>query len=154
MPTKQEHRSSNPLDSPQSVTTVVDAGRRRSRILIIDDEAGSTRLLKLNLEQTGRYAVRTENVPGAALAVAIEFAPDLIFLDVIMPGLDGGELARILRGDSRLTSTPIVFLTAVATQTEIQKCGGAIGGMPFLAKPASLAQILACLEEHLTHNRA
>ena len=150
---KQTHNeSSEPLFLGQ-VGTAPHTVNRRPKILIIDDEVGSTRLLKLNLEQTGRFAVRTENVPAAALAAAIDFAPDLILLDVIMPGIDGGELATILRADARLTATPIVFLTAVATQTDIQKGGGNIGGMPFLAKPASLAEVVACLEQNLKIDR-
>ena len=65
----------------------------KKRILIVDDEGSITRLLKLNLEQTGDYEVATENVSKAALAAAEAFRPDLMLLDVMMPGLDGGALA-------------------------------------------------------------
>ena len=145
---KQEHNeTSDGLYSARAGTS--PHTNRRAKILIIDDEVGSTRLLKLNLEQTGRFAVRTENISTAALAAAIDFAPDLILLDVIMPGIDGGELADILRADARLAATPIVFLTAVATKTDVQNSGGDIGGMPFLAKPAGLAEVLECLDQNL-----
>ena len=145
---KQEHNeTSDGLYSAGAGTS--PHTNRRAKILIIDDEVGSTRLLKLNLEQTGRFAVRTENISTAGLAAAIDFVPDLILLDVIMPGIDGGELARILRADARLAATPIVFLTAVATKTEVQNSGGDIGGMPFLAKPAGLAEVLECLDQNL-----
>lgn len=122
---------------------------RKARILVIDDEAGATRLLKRNLEQTGHYDVRAENFPETALSAAIEFAPDLILLDVMMPGQDGGEVAAMLRADRRFKSTPIVFLTAAATKVDVQNGGGNIGGMPFLAKPAGLAEVLACLEKQM-----
>src|SRR5205809_734888 len=61
------------------------------RLLLVDDEEPFTRLVKLNLEQTGRYTVRIENDGAKALATAREFAPDLILLDVIMP--DAGRFS-------------------------------------------------------------
>lgn len=121
----------------------------KARILIVDDEVSATRLLKKNLEQTGAYLVRTENDSSMCLRAAIDFMPDIILLDVIMPGIDGGELAAMIRADARLKATPIVFLTAVATKNDVRKGGGVIGGMPFLAKPAGMPEVLACLREHL-----
>ena len=58
----------------------------KKRILVVDDEPSITRLLKLNLEQTGDYEVATENSPKAAVAAAEEFQPELLLLDVVMPG--------------------------------------------------------------------
>ena len=139
---KQEHNeTSDGLYSAGAGTS--PHTNRRAKILIIDDEVGSTRLLKLNLEQTGRFAVRTENISTAGLASAIDFAPDLILLDVIMPGIDGGELARILRADARLAATPIVFLTAVATKTEVQIGNAAGGKTEILSGVKAGAEILA-----------
>src|SRR5262245_1875656 len=109
----------------------------KKKVLIVDDEAGLTALLKLNLELTGQYEVRTENAPADVAAAAEEFQPDLIFLDVMMPTMDGGQLAAMLQANPRLKSTRIVFLTAAATKAEVRAGGGMIGGMPFLAKPVS-----------------
>lgn len=131
-----------PLEQPTTNTA-------KKRILVVDDEASVTRLLKLNLEQTNQYVVRTENAPSKALAAAAEFRPDLILLDVLMPGMDGGELASLLLADPKLKSVPIVFLTAAATKTDVRRGGGLVGGMPFLAKPADLREVLACLKQHL-----
>ena len=72
----------------------------KKRILLVDDEPSITRLLKLNLEQTGDYEVATENVSKAALATAEEFRPDLILLDVMMPDLDGGGPGGCVPGQS------------------------------------------------------
>lgn len=69
----------------------------KHRILIVDDEHAITRMVKLNLESTGRYEVRGENSSVNALAVAREFRPDLVLLDVIMPGADGGEIAARMK---------------------------------------------------------
>src|SRR5690349_753264 len=91
----------------------------KKRILIVDDEASITRLLKLNLENTGKYVVHAVNASEQALPIALEFHPDLILLDVVMPGLDGGYLASAVRAHPALNNIPIVFLTAAATKEEV-----------------------------------
>jgi CheY-like chemotaxis protein len=121
----------------------------KKRILVVDDEPSITRLLKLNLEQTGEYEVRTENDAKAALGTAEEFVPDLVLLDVMMPGMDGGELASRFQAHPMFSKVPIVFLTAAATKTEVYNRGGRVGGLPFLAKPVELAEVLACLKRQL-----
>ena len=65
----------------------------KKRILVVDDQVQNTRLLKLYLEQTNDYVVREENDAKRALSAAEEFQPHLILLDVLMPGMNGGELA-------------------------------------------------------------
>ena len=86
------------------------------RILVIDDEPSMTRMIRLNLEMTKRYQVREENNAMHALAAAREFKPDLILLDVIMPGMDGGELARRIKTDPTLSLVPVIFLTGTVTK--------------------------------------
>jgi CheY-like chemotaxis protein len=125
----------------------------KKRILIVDDQQSITRLLKINLEQTNRYVVRTENRATQALAAAEVFRPDLILLDVMMPEMDGGELASSLRDSPVLNNVPIVFLTAAARKGEVASGSGQIGGLPFLAKPVNFAEVEGCLERqlHMTH---
>ena len=115
----------------------------------MDDEPSITRLLKLNLEQTNDYEVRGENNAEVAVAAAEEFKPHLILLDVMMPGLDGGELANRFQANAELKSVPIVFLTAVATKGEVSARGGQVGGLTFLAKPVEMSEVVACLKQHL-----
>lgn len=122
---------------------------KKKRILVVDDLARNTRLLKLCLEQTNDYVVREENDPKAALFAAAEFHPDLILLDVMMPDLDGGELATRFKENLKLKDVPIVFLTAAVTKGEIAAGGGQLGGFPFLAKPVVLKEVIACLKHHL-----
>src|SRR5512137_1398985 len=98
----------------------------KKRILVVDDETSITRLLKLNLEQTGDYLVRTENSSKAALHTAEEFGPDLIFLDVMMPDVDGGDLASRFQADPRFKAVPIVFLTATVTREEVRARHGLV----------------------------
>ena len=121
----------------------------RKRILVVDDNTGDTEVLKRYLEQTNDYLVREENDPKAALSAAEEFQPDLILLDVLMPDMDGGELAAGIKANPGLKSVPIVFLTAKLTKEEVALCGGRIGGYAFLAKPIVLTEVAACLQRHL-----
>jgi len=115
------------------------------RVLVVDDESGFTRLLKLTLEKSGGYVVREENDGTQAWLVAREFVPDIIFLDIVMPKVDGGEVAAQMRSDPLLQHIPIVFLTAIVSSKE---GGHEIGGFPFLAKPVSVDAIKHAIEEH------
>jgi CheY-like chemotaxis protein len=120
---------------------------KKKRILVIDDEAAFTRLLSLNLAH--QYQVRVENEAPKALTAALEFKPDLILLDVMMPGADGGELAGIFQAHPQLKHLPIVFLTAAVARKEVRSNEGMIGGLPFMAKPASVQEIRDCVEKYL-----
>jgi len=83
------------------------------------------------------------------MATAEEFQPDLILLDVMMPGIDGGELASRFQDNPKFKNVPIVFLTAAATKSEVYARGGNVGGLPFLAKPVEISEVVACLKKHL-----
>lgn len=126
----------------------------RKRVLIIDDEASFARLLKLNLHQTGRYTAEVVNDPTKAVTTAREFSPDVILLDVMMPAMDGGEVAEHLQAHPKLKNTPIVFLTATVRKNEVAARSGYIGGLPFIAKPVDLADVVGCIENQLHRNRA
>ncbi len=121
----------------------------KKRILVVDDQAQNTRLLKLYLEQTNDYVVREENDAKRALSAAEEFQPHLILLDVVMPGMDGGEVAVCFQASPKLKAVPIVFLTSAVTKGEVEAGGGRVGGYPFLAKPVLLPEVVACLKHHL-----
>ena len=121
----------------------------KKKILVVDDEQSMTRMLKRNLEATGRYDVRTENSGAAGVTAAREFQPDLILLDVMMPGIDGGEVAAKIKEDKRLVNIPVVFLSAIVKKEETQPTGGNIGGLTFLAKPVKLDDLVTCIENHL-----
>jgi CheY-like chemotaxis protein len=127
----------------------VNMKTEKKRILAVDDQASNTRLLKLYLERTNDYVVREENDAKRALSAAEEFQPHLILLDVMMPGMDGGELAACFQANPKLKAVPIVFLTAAVTKGEVKAGGGQVGGYPFLAKPVVLSEVLACLKHHL-----
>ena len=96
----------------------------KKRVLIVDDEPSFTRLLKLNLHHTGRYMAEVVNDSANALQVAERFGPDIVLLDVMMPGLDGSEVADRLHSNPRFRNTPIIFLTAAVKKQEVAMRGG------------------------------
>ena len=118
----------------------------KKRVFIVDDESGFTHLLKLTLERTGRFTVKEENDGTKAWLAAREFAPDIIFLDVVMPKIDGGDVAQQISSDPLLKHVPIIFLTAIVSEKE---GGHMIGGFPFISKPVSLQAITECIDKHL-----
>ncbi len=121
----------------------------KKRIMIVDDEAPFTRLLKLSLEQGEQYTVQVENNASKALQAAHQFVPDLVLMDVMMPGIDGGALAAQFKTSTRLQNVPIVFLTAAVRRQEVRERRGQIGGLPFLAKPVDLNELTQCLQQQL-----
>jgi len=120
----------------------------RARILLIDDEPSFTRMLKLNLERRG-FEVMVENNGANAYVAARQFLPDFIFLDVIMPDVDGGEVASRIRDDAGLHAVPIVFLTAGVSKEATRLRKNVIGGEIYLAKPASVDEVVHCIERVL-----
>jgi CheY-like chemotaxis protein len=120
----------------------------KKRIFVIDDEPSITRTMKVNLERTGVYTVGTENHALHALAAAREFQPDLIFLDIMMPEIDGAELAGELQADPDLQHAPIVFLTAIVSPKETGGDYLVSGGQTFVAKPVNLDKLIQYIEEN------
>ena len=121
----------------------------KKKILIIDDETSITKLLKFALERTERYTVEGENNGQKAMTVIRTFLPDVILLDVNMPEMSGGEISAALQEDASLKNIPVIFLTGMVSQEEMES-GLTIGGRPALAKPIDLERLVACVEKNLT----
>src|SRR6476620_704476 len=102
------------------------------KVLLVDDEPSFTRMLKLSLERRG-FTVMVENNGAYAHTVARDFLPDFIFLDVIMPDVDGGDVAAKIRSDPAFKNVPIVFLTAGISKETTRVKGSVIGGQTYLA---------------------
>jgi two-component system OmpR family response regulator len=124
------------------------AVKEKRRILIVDNDKNATRLVKMLLERTGAYVVLEENDATRAHQIARDFRPDLILLDIVMPEIDGGEVAAQIESVPELRTTPIIFLTALVTRAEA-KNGLHIQGHPFLAKPISIPELISAIEENL-----
>jgi len=129
---------------PQAIEAIKD----KPCILIVDNNGDFTRSAKLALEKTGRYSVFEENDATKAHQTALTLKPDLILLDVAMPGTDGGEVAARIESDPTLHRTPVVFLTGLVTKAEARS-GLRIQGHPFLAKPISIPELINGIEENL-----
>ncbi|MBN1586284.1 MAG: response regulator [Candidatus Omnitrophica bacterium] len=117
----------------------------KKKVLIVDDEESLAKMIRLNLEDSGRYEVQVETFGSKAFAAAKEFKPDIIFLDIVMPDLEGSEVAFQIREDSEIGRIPIVFMTATVIKEEIGP-DGRIGGHPFLAKPVGTEDLVRCIE--------
>ena len=118
------------------------------RILLIDDEPSLTTLVRQALEATGRYLIKEENRSLRALHAARHFQPDLILLDVVMPELDGRDVARQLREDPALQDVPIVFVTSLSKDGVIGSTGF-LSGYSFVAKPFHISDLVNCVAEML-----
>lgn len=110
---------------------------KKSRILIVDDDPSISRLVAMLLTRCSNCEVRIENRPYAAKAAAEEFRPELILLDVDMPGKDGGQVAAEFQADPIFAKVPIVFITSLVSTHEAADDAVMRGGMPFLSKPVN-----------------
>ena len=118
----------------------------KKKVLLVDDEKSFTTLLKLNLEETGRYEVRAVNWGEDALPAAREFHPDIMLLDIIMPHMPGGNVVAQFEADTEFQNLPIVFMTAAIQRSRVAENDGIVSGKPCLAKPASLDEIVNMIE--------
>lgn len=110
-----------------------------ARILVVDDEPNIVELLSVSLRFAG-FEVRSAVDGASALETARSFCPDLLVLDVMMPGLDGFEVLRSLR--SAGSRTPVLFLTA-RDSPEDKVTGLTLGGDDYVTKPFSLEEVVA-----------
>ena len=122
----------------------------KKKVLLVDDEKSLTTLLKLNLEETGRYEVRAVNLGEEALPAAREFKPDIMLLDLIMPYMPGGNVVAQFEAEAEFQNLPIVFMTAAIQRSRVAENDGMVSGKPCLAKPASLEEIMAMIERQTT----
>jgi len=111
------------------------------KILVVDDEAVLVETIAYNLEQAG-YQVVTVSDGSSALDAARQQTPDLIILDIMLPGMDGLEVCRQLRREHNTTTTPILMLTAKGD--EIDKVVGLeVGADDYVTKPFGRRELLA-----------
>ena len=113
------------------------------RILAIDDVPAFTRMLKLNLESAGGYTVCMLNDGRDAVASARAFKPDLILLDLVMPGTDGETVAAELRSDPATRDIPIIFLSAMSRRSA---AAPPAEGTRFLSKPVLRNELMRAID--------
>lgn len=126
----------------------------KKRIFVIDDESDLTYMLKLSLESMGYYTVESENDPASAVRSARAFDPDLIVLDIMMPGMDGTEVAARMRQDPALRDVPILFMTALIATPEAPGGFFNSGGQTFVPKSMGTGRLIECIEQALSRRNA
>lgn len=105
----------------------------KKHILVVDDEIGALTLITIMLERGGFNVLRAKDA-DAALNVLEQNQPDLIILDVMMPGMDGIDLCRVIRGRESTNSTPILILSARGDADSVMR-GMEAGANDYLPKP-------------------
>ena len=126
----------------------------KPRILVVDDEPNISGLVRLFLEKTKRFEVRVENRSALALSAAREFRPDMILLDVDMPGKDGGEVAGEIQAERALRNVPILFFTSLVSPAEAGERETVRAGMRFLAKPVNPKILIEAVDRVLAETNA
>lgn len=119
-------------------------------VLVTDDSASTVMVLREMLELSGMRVIVARD-GAAALALAAQQAPDLILLDVIMPGLDGHTACRRLKASQKLRNIPVIFMTSLTDEKSKLECFDA-GGVDYIAKPLHLKEVLARVQTHLELN--
>ncbi|MFL5961941.1 MAG: response regulator [Gaiellaceae bacterium] len=118
-----------------------------TRVLVIDDEAPIRLLCRVNLEAEGMEVLEAADGPSG-LATARAETPDVILLDVMMPGLDGWRVAEELLDDERTERIPIVFLTARAELRDRAR-GIDLGGVDYVTKPFNPVELAPLVRDLL-----
>jgi two-component system, OmpR family, phosphate regulon response regulator PhoB len=118
-----------------------------TQVLVIDDEAPIRLLCRVNLEAEGMAVIEAADGPSG-LEQAREHVPDVVLLDVMMPGLDGWRVAEHLLEDERTNEIPIIFLTARAEFRDRAR-GLDLGGIDYVTKPFNPLELAPLVRELL-----
>jgi two-component system alkaline phosphatase synthesis response regulator PhoP len=118
----------------------------RTKILMIDDEEDLAYLVRVNLEKTGKFTVFIAKRGLEGIKLAKSEKPHLILLDLVMPGMDGVQVAEQLMADASTEKIPIIFLTALVSKKQVQAGEGNIGGRDYIAKPVTTEELIVRIE--------
>jgi signal transduction histidine kinase len=119
----------------------------KNKIYIVDDDEHTINILNYVLQAKG-YEIRSSQTGAEALEDIAKYCPDLILLDIIMPGMDGYEVCAHLKQDENLADIPVIFITANNDTSELVK-GFNAGAVDFITKPVNRAELLARVQTHI-----
>jgi len=117
------------------------------KILIAEDETHIAKIIRFKLEKNG-YTVIHESNGNDALASIISEKPDLVLLDVMMPGMNGFEVLKAIKADPNVGDIPIIMLTALGQETDMVK-GFDLGVKDYITKPFRTAELLSRVNRFL-----
>ena len=120
---------------------------KEMNVLIVDDNPANLDILWKTLEQEG-YQIAVASDGESALETTANVAPDLILLDIMMPGIDGYETCRRLKADPATRDIPVIFITA-KTETEDLVKGFDLGGVDYITKPIRQEEVCVRVQTHL-----
>ena len=121
------------------------------KILIVDDEPNIVVPLQFLMEQNG-YEVMVAESGEEAIEAYLKFKPDLILLDIMLPGIDGFEVCQVIRLESDWGNTRIIFLTAMGREVDIAK-GMVLGADDYITKPFSNAEVIRKVKDLLAETQ-
>ena len=119
--------------------------------MIIDDQAANLKILRFFLSEHN-YVVSIAENGDLALQLLEQYKPDIILLDILMPGMDGYEICRRIKANSETADIPILFMTAL-NSVEDKVAAFEAGGLDYITKPFQQAEVVARLDLHLTLQR-
>jgi len=119
----------------------------KKKILLIDDEEDFCYSVKVNLERTKEFEVITATCAEDGIRLARKEQPDLILLDIRMPGMAGDQVATVLSDDLKTKEIPIIFLTAIVLGEIELGTMERIGGQDFIAKPVETKDLIRCIKK-------
>ncbi|MFO7569273.1 MAG: response regulator, partial [Smithellaceae bacterium] len=131
-------------DKPMTENAIHDS---RPMILIVDDNATNIDLLVNTLKAENRLGIAKSG--PKALDFAAKHKPDLVLLDIMMPGMDGYEVCKRLKADPRTDAIPVIFITAMSETTDKTR-GFALGAVDYITKPFHAAEVIARVRTHLS----
>jgi CheY-like chemotaxis protein len=127
--------------------------KSKPKVLVIDDDPRLAELLRFTLMKAQLYETFLETRPRHAVETVRAFMPDLILLDVEMPGLTGGEVAKALAADPDLRWIPVLFVTSLLSKAETGSRPFHRGDQLFLAKLVEPSALIGAVEEMLAEQR-
>lgn len=119
------------------------------KILVIDDEKEFCMIVKQNLEMKGGYRVEVATDGNSGITAALQHKPDLILLDIIMPGMGGFDVLRELKDKKETASIPIIMLTAVGSE-EAKEKALSLYDEDYIVKPVLLGELDAKIKAVLS----
>src|ERR1700686_2826517 len=151
LPSWKRQISTAPASWPRSGEPCRDATRspNMATVLIVEDNAANMKLAKFLVESAGHTVVSARDAE-TGLTLARDGQPNLILMDIQLPGMDGLEAAALLKADDATRSIPVIALTALAMKGDEERIRAA-GGDGYIAKPLAYREFLATVSAHLVN---